>query len=69
MEGWFTDFRVAFCGLGRGGACFFFLGGGGGAAPKRKSVDMIQSGFGEAISFSPSVRFTLMHVYMNTEIK
>ena len=30
---------------------------------------MIQSGFGEAISFSPSVRFTLMHVYMNTEIK
>ena len=24
---------------------------------------MIQSGFGEAISFSPSVRFTLMHVY------
>ena len=36
---------------------------------KRKSVDMVRLGFGEAISFSPSVSFTLMHVYMNTEIK
>jgi len=30
---------------------------------------MVQYGFGEAISFSPSVSFTLMPVYMNTEIK
>jgi len=30
---------------------------------------MVRLGFGEAISFSPSVSFTLMHVYMNTEIK
>ena len=36
---------------------------------KRKSVDMVRLGFGEAISFSPSVSFTLMNVYMNTEIK
>ena len=30
---------------------------------------MARLGFGEAISFSPFVSFTLMHVYMNTEIK
>ncbi|CAH06838.1 hypothetical protein DWY97_05670 [Bacteroides thetaiotaomicron] len=24
MEGWFTDFRVAFCGLARGESCFAF---------------------------------------------
>ena len=37
--------------------------------PKRKSAVMVRLGFGEAISFSPSVSFTLMHVYMNTGIK
>lgn len=35
----------------------------------RKSADMVRFGFGEAISFPPFVRFTLMLVYMNTEIK
>ena len=39
------------------------------AAKKRKSADIVRFGFGEAISFSPSVSFTLMHVYMNTRIK
>ena len=27
---------------------------------------MVRLGFGEAISFSPSVSFTLLNVYMNT---
>ena len=35
----------------------------------KKSADIVRFGFGEAISFSPSVSFTLMNVYMNTEIK
>ena len=39
------------------------------ADKKRKSADIVRFGFGEAISFSPSVSFTLMHVYMNTRIK
>ena len=39
------------------------------AAKKRKSADIVRFGFGEAIFFSPSVSFTLMNVYMNTEIK
>ena len=39
------------------------------AAKKRKSADIVRFGFGEAIFFSPSVSFTLMYVYMNTEIK
>mgnify|MGYP003199469622 FL=1 len=39
------------------------------AAKKRKSADIVRFGFGEAISFSPSVSFTLMHVYINTGIK
>lgn len=39
------------------------------AAQKRKSADIVRFGFGEAISFSPSVSFTLMHVYINTGIK
>lgn len=40
------------------------------AAQKRKSADIVRFGFGEAIFFfSPSVSFTLMYVYMNTEIK
>lgn len=34
---------------------------------KRKVLDSLCHG--AAISFSPSVRFTLMHVYMNTGIK
>lgn len=38
-------------------------------AKKRKSADIVRFGFGEAIFFSPSVSFTLMYVYMNTEIK
>ena len=78
MEYGFTDFRVGFRGLIRGESCFalscillnlhtqvthIFRN------QKRKSVGLIRLGFGEAISFSPSVRFTLMHVYMNTRIK
>ena len=39
------------------------------AAKKRKSADIVRFGFGEAISFSHSVSFTLMHVYINTGIK
>ena len=39
------------------------------AAKKRKSADIVRFGFGEVISFSPSVSFTLMHVYINTGIK
>ena len=39
------------------------------AAKKRKLADIVRFGFGEAISFSPSVSFTLMHVYINTGIK
>lgn len=35
----------------------------------KKSADIVRFGFGEAISFSPSVSFTLMHVYINTGIK
>lgn len=66
----FTDFRVGFCGLTKARImsvlwqdfCVF-------CSQKRKSVSLIGFGFGEAISFSPSVRFTLMHVYMNTRIK
>lgn len=66
----FTDFRVGFCGLTRARimsvlwAGFLYL-----LQPKRKSAVMVRLGFGEAISFSPSVSFTLMHVYMNTGIK
>lgn len=32
----------------------------------RKSADMVRFDFDEAISFSPSVSFTLLNVYMNT---
>ena len=65
-----TDFWIAFCGLARENlAVLIGYGFGLFCSQKRRSADMVQPSFGEAISFSPSVSFTFMHVYMNTEIK
>lgn len=66
----FTDFLVVFwawqglesCLFCEQDFCVF-------CSQKRKSAVMVRLGFGAAISFSPSVSFTLIHVYMNTEIK
>lgn len=70
IEGNFTDFLVGFWWLDKEKILLcFWVRISNPFAAKREGAGIVRLGFGEAISFPPFVRFTLMLVYMNTEIK